>query len=329
MSKEQSAIVKGFAILMMLLYHLSCIPKIQDLDIFTSTLSSISHPILYFLVVSGYGLYCVYKQGRMTWSYLLKRSLKLYLAYWVVLLIFVFGIATWMYPDRFHYSPTGVVLNFLGWRWDYCKFTWFLLPYVLMCLSSKWVFRIIDRFGIVVSLIVAFLLYILATFCIGRYYPTWLRYHYVAYHFVLWLQTLLGLTVGASMAHMVTEGKSIVWDKLKGKNLLLLAVFVVSILIRRLLPFPGIHPFHVVLIIWLILHFDWNGPVKRVFVELGDKSMIMWFVQGFLAVYMFAEYMVQLRWPLLIWIVWTIVCYVVACLLKPVVNGLARLLRLS
>lgn len=159
MSKEQSAIVKGFAILMMLLYHLSCIPKIQDLDIFTSTLSSISHPILYFLVVSGYGLYCVYKQGRMTWSYLLKRSLKLYLAYWLVLLIFVFGIATWMYPDRFHYSPTGVVLNFLGWRWDYCKFTWFLLPYVLMCLSSKWVFRIIDRFGIVVSLIVAFALY--------------------------------------------------------------------------------------------------------------------------------------------------------------------------
>ena len=91
----------------------------------------------------------------------------------------------------------------------------------------------------------------------------------------------------------------------------------------------SLHTFHVVLIIWMILHFDWKRPVKRVFVELGDKSMIMWFVQGFLAVYMFAEYMLQLRWPLLIWIVWTIICYVVACLLKPVINGLARLLRLS
>lgn len=329
MSKEQSAIIKGFAILMMLLHHVPCIPKIQDMDIFMSTLSSISHPILYFLVVSGYGLYIIYNKGSMTWSYLLKRSTRLYLAYWVVLLIFVFGIAAWLYPDRFHYRPIVVLLNFLGWRWDYCKFTWFLLPYVLMCLSARWVFRFIDRFGIVISLICTLLLYFFASFCISHYYMTWLRHHYMVYHVILWLQTIFGLTVGASMARLVTQGRSIVWNRIKGRNLLVLTVLAVSVIILDQLPFPGLYPFFVVLIIWLMLHFNWNGLIKKVFTELGDKSMIMWLTQGFLGVYMFAEYIIQLHWPLLIWIVWTVICYIVACLLKPVINRLARLLMLT
>lgn len=57
--------------------------------------------------------------------------------------------------------------------------------------------------------------------------------------------------------------------------------------------------------------------------------MLMWFSQGFLAVYMFSEYIILLHYPLLIWFVWAVVCYIVACLLNPVVNSLAKALRLT
>lgn len=77
------------------------------------------------------------------------------------------------------------------------------------------------------------------------------------------------------------------------------------------------------------MHLDFTERPKLIMTELGDKSMIMWFAQGFLGAMMFSEYILQLRWPLLIWIVWVIICYFFACLLKPVVNCLAVACKLS
>ena len=93
MSREQSAIIKGIAILLMLIYHLNNILGINGLDNeFYNTLSRASHPITFFLIVSGYGLYFLYRQGRITWKYLFRRTLKLYLAFaHYHLLIFLFS----------------------------------------------------------------------------------------------------------------------------------------------------------------------------------------------------------------------------------------------
>lgn len=331
MSKEQSAIIKGFAILFVFIAHLGCIHGIQGLDnyIADSLEATSQQAVFFFLVVSGYGLYYVYHQGRMTWSYLFKRTLKLYLAYWLILLIFVFGIASWLYPERYHYPWHAVLLNFVGWRWDYCKFTWFLLPYILMCLSARWVIRVFDRIGIVFSLIGAIALYMAGSFLVSYYYDPWLRSHYMVYHLILWVRTLLGFTVGASMARRVFDGKSIVWSKLAGKNAVVALLLVLTIGVRGLMPSAALNPFHATLLIWLLLHFDGKGLIKKLVVELGDKCMILWLAQGFLGVYLFSEYLVQLRWPLLIYIVWVMVTYVVACLLKPVINSLAKALRLT
>jgi hypothetical protein len=52
MSREQSAIIKGIAILLMLIYHLDNIIGIQGLDnMFDVNVITASHPISYFLIV--------------------------------------------------------------------------------------------------------------------------------------------------------------------------------------------------------------------------------------------------------------------------------------
>lgn len=330
MSREQSAIIKGVAIILMLIYHLGNIPGIQGLDnVFYGTLSHASHPISFFLIVSGYGLYCAYKQGRISWKYLVKRTLKLYLAFWLVLLIFVVGLASWLYPGRFELPWDKHILNFIGWRWDYCLFTWFLMPYILMTFSAKWVFRIIDYLGNAISLAGAMIIFLLTSFLISRYFESWLQWHYGVYHVILWAQTLFGLTVGAVMARLFLSGKSIIWNKLHGKNILIILLLIASFAFRGLIHTSVLNPFHATLVVWLIMHLDFTERPKLIMTELGDKSMIMWFAQGFLGAMMFSEYILQLRWPLLIWIVWVIICYFFACLLKPVINRLAVACKLA
>ncbi len=329
MSREQSTIIKGVAIILMLIYHLGNILGIQGLDnIVYSTLSNASHPVNYFLIVSGYGLYYVFNQRGISLKYMFRRTMKLYIAFWIVLLVFVFGLGSCLYPGRFSLPWDMVLLNFIGWRWSYCIFTWFLLPYILMSLSAKWMFQVIDYLGNVKSLISGILIYLFTSLLISRYFESWLQWHLEVYHVILWAQTLFGLTVGAVMARMSLSGKSLLWKKLAGKNLLVVLLLVASFIIRGQIHTSALNPFHASFVVWLVLHLNFKDMPKKVLMELGDKSMIMWFAQGFLGVRMFSEYILLLKLPLLIWIVWVIVCYLVACLLKPVVNCVTRAVKL-
>lgn len=330
MSREQSAIIKGIAIILMLIYHLGNIPGIQGLDnLLYSTLSASSHPVNFFLIVSGYGLYYVFSQGRISWHYLFKRTMKLYIAFWFVLLVFVVGLATWLYPGRFDISWSALIVNFIGWRWGYCIFTWFLMPYILVSITAKRVFHVIERLGNVTSLIVGMVVYLFSCFLISRYFVPWLQWHFEVYHVILWAQSLFGLTVGVVMARMCMAGKGIIWKRLDGKNLLVTFLLVALFVIRGQIHSAALNPIHASLVVWLVLHLRWSGLLKKVFIELGDKSMIMWFSQGFLGVVMFSEYILRLQSPLLIWIVWAVVCYLVACLIKPVVNMITRAVKLT
>ena len=330
MSREQSAIIKGIAILLMLIYHLDNIIGIQGLDnIFADNLSAASHPINYFLIVSGYGLYIAYLKDRLTWTYLLKRTLKLYLAFWLVLLILVFGVSSVMFPGLYSMPPEMVIMNLMGWRWDYSLFTWFLLPYVFMSLSSKWVFKIIDRLDNVLSLIVSMILYVGMSFLISRYFDSWLQWHYPVYHIILWAQTLFCLTIGAVIARRVSSGQQITWPWLQGKNLLLILLIVASFALRGFIHSSILNPFHAALVVWLVLHIDFNAVFERVFVELGKKSMIMWFAQGFIDNIIFPEGVIVLQWPVLVYVLWTIACYLFACILMPVVDYTAKQLKLA
>lgn len=330
MTREQSAIIKGFAILFMLIYHLDNIVGIQGLDnVFAVDLITASHPIHYFLIVSGYGLYIAYLKGRLTWTYLFKRTLKLYLAFWLVLLILVFGVSSVMFPGLYSMPPEMVIMNLLGWRWDYSLFTWFLLPYVFMSLSSKWVFKIIDRLDNVLSLIISMILYLGTSFLISRYFDSWLQWHYLVYHIILWAQTLFGLTIGAVLARRVTSGQQITLPWLQGKNLLLILLIVASFVFRGFIHSSILNPFHAALVVWLVLHLDFNAVFEKVFIELGKKSMIMWFAQGFIDNIIFPEGSMILQWPALVYLVWVTACYVFSCLLMPIVDYISKQLKLS
>ena len=89
--------LKGVAIFMMLFLHLfnspnlldSCHPLffIGDVPI-VSILTRVCKPVEFFLMLSGYGLYYIYSHNRdMGWKAQGKRLLRLYITYWIILLV--------------------------------------------------------------------------------------------------------------------------------------------------------------------------------------------------------------------------------------------------
>lgn len=89
MTREDSKIMQGVAILMMIFYHLftpSLVPAYQGSTI--GEWAQVQNPVPLYTLLSGYGLYCVYRQGGKD-HHLFSRCLRLYTRYWLITACFV------------------------------------------------------------------------------------------------------------------------------------------------------------------------------------------------------------------------------------------------
>lgn len=331
MSRDHSAIIKCIAILFIMWYHLTAVATIGLADgamPFYSIIKNATSSLNFFLIVSGYGLYLVYKDNRLTWRYLLKKALRLYLALWLILLLFVVLIGSQLYPGRFSYSLKDLIAGFSGWRWDYCQFTWFMLPYVVMTFCTPFLFRFIDKAGNLISLISGAFIYLLASWLISAYYDSYLRSHYAVYHVVLVSQTFFGVVIGAVFARWTLSGKSLRVSWLQGKSWLVLLGMICLFALRGQTGSSTLNPFFAAIMSLAVVNVNWYKPAVQVLGAVGNKCLMMWLCQGFLGAAMFNEYIQLLYWPALIWLVWVIVTFIVACLLTPVSNWLSKALKL-
>ena len=317
------------AIVMLLLYHLPRVVGLYTIPLqFQGFVCNAFHPFMYFFMVTGYGLYCAFHDGRLTWTYLWKRTLRLYITFWIVLAIFVFGFGWWMYPDRFPMSPDMVLANFIGWRWDYSQYTWFLLPYLIITMCSPWLFKCIEKLGYILSLVLGCVITLGMTWLIGKYYESFFCHNIVIYLAVLALQMVMGITAGAVIARYYLSGHDLTWSKLRGKNLLVWPLLAVAFLLKGN-PYINSIPYFAVLIVWLILHIKPTKLSQYLFIPLGKKTMVMWLAHGFLGVRLFNDYFMMFKWPWLVWIVWVLASYLVACLVTPLSDRISKALKLK
>lgn len=115
MSRQESQIIKGVAIVLMLFLHLfNQQNNIALCNTFfylgekplLSYLVRAANPVAFFLILGGYGMYCVWQKGdKHRWT----RIWNLILHYWIILLIFV-SIGHFMFP----YKYPGGWLQILG-----------------------------------------------------------------------------------------------------------------------------------------------------------------------------------------------------------------------
>lgn len=328
MSKQDSAIIKGIAIILMLILHLHYIVGGDNLGNTYWLIFNCSHPITYFLIVSGYGLYSTYRKGKLKISYIANRTLKLYIAFWLVIAIFAYGLGLWLRPDKFPGDINTIVTNLIGWRWEYMPFTWFLLTYIFLSFLSKWICLLIDKIGFLSSIFISFILGIGTSFLISRYFDNYFQYHYILYHPILVLQQMFGFVIGACVARATINGKEVRLNRLIGRNYVMSLIIILLFILRGQFATGAFNSIFAISIVWLVLHIRFPNWLAKSLTSLGDNSMMMWFIHGYIGVILFQKYFIALRYPFLIFLVWVLSTYLIALALSPIHKKIINCIKL-
>lgn len=319
-TKEDTLRLKGVAILFMVFAHL-----FNNME-----LVSLSHPGLYlsgeplvylliygmnpvhfFIFLSGYGLYISYRKSQGTTArnkdnnY--KRCLRLYIHYWITLAVFVpvgyFIVGAYTYPG----SVTNCMYNIIGWKNTYNHETWFLLPYVLLVLSSNVIFKWSDRVKPCILFCVTFGIYLVVRL-MSRFTGE-LTHDFIVFHWVeLYLTLLFPFTLGLLSAKCVDverlRGGLASWASVA----IVIIAFCVIIALRNTWQ-SVFYPFYVTIFILAFVCIKGSETVNCILSCLGKRSTSIWFVHTWFCYYLFQDFIYSFSYPALIYLVLLAVSY--------------------
>ena len=334
MNKETTTIIKGVAILMMLFYHLFGRDDLGDLCTpllyigntpLVKYLSNACYPVSFFMILSGYGLTYCYKKNQLSLSIQSKRILKLYVHYWLILLIFV-TIGHFIKPDVYPNDLLHVLANIVGIRCTYNGETWFLLPYTIISLLSWWiidfVYHLNEKRKIIITLII--------------YSIVFLTTRYIVYHqlenttlltillqpfFIVQLNFYFSLGI---LLFRLLENEPTALKAIKPTTyfIIVIALFIIKCMIKVTIA-DGLYAF---IIIFCISHLQLHRLFHNIFYKLGQYSMPMWMTHTFFAVYLFQDFIYGFKYPLLIWLVLIALSYLVSIPILKIGNRINTLI---
>ncbi|MCF0244936.1 MAG: acyltransferase [Bacteroidaceae bacterium] len=330
MNKEQSIILKGIAVLFMVWGHL--FGRNTDLysDVFyifgkpfAQFICGGMSPVAFFLMIGGYGLYNVYLKGYDKNRY--KRIFRLYLHYWIVLIIFVpigyFFVNEERYPGSFY----DVILNLIGLSTSYNSECWFLLPYSLVSLSSAFLFRIYDRFNAKTLIAITFSIHLLTCTALHFYGETFINHNVWISLPLVFLHFQLSFSLGALLKreqifektkHFVKERNIKTYQTL----LLLLFVFLLMCSVWN----TGYYSFYVMFFILSISLLPMENIIGKTLAYIGKHSMNIWMTHTFFAYHLFKTYTYSLKFPVIIFLATIAVSLLSSSIINFIVSFLKR-----
>lgn len=315
MKKEDSLALKGVAIIMMLLYHLFYCGtgggKIPDIVYFNEIhqwsvvrFSEICYPVSLYVLLTGYGLYCTFEN--LTWGKILKKVAYIYLHLWIIYLIFL-PIASYLMPGKYPGSISELLKNVFSVSASYCTEQWFLFPYLILYIFSKWICRFIQSHNSKLVLLLSSIIYALYLVIYKMVGVGFISNHFgilVNLYFVM--AFFLPFTLGAiAKKEKWVESISIWTDNHFGqrKGWYVWSMLLVIIAFRMVLHNQSIQPFVVLLLFLLFPLLGIKDKVKNALMYLGKHSMNIWLIHGWICFYLFTNVICMAKYPIGIFIV--------------------------
>lgn len=208
--------------------------------------------------------------------------------------------------DKYPGSFLDIIYNYIGWKNSYNHETWFLLPYVLLTLSSTKIFAVCDKFNPIKVFLFSFCTYILVR--LSSRYSSGLTESYKVFKWVdsyLTLQFPFILGMLLSKCWNYSDFKKRLSFKFN-KNYILIFVLIilfVGIILVRYKYQSIFYPFYTVLFIMFfsLLHrFSW---VDKILMELGKRSTSIWLIHTYFCYYLFQNFIYSFKYPIIIFIV--------------------------
>lgn len=300
-SKDKSRVIKGIVIIMMVFMHLFngnhtdlCSNLIFVGDVpFTKWLSNACNPVDFFLLLSGYGLAYTYEHKGLFIVQQIKRIFKLYVHYWLILLLFVF-LGVLIKPEAYPGSWNLFLLNLSGWFNTYNGELWFLLPYCMVSLVSPWLISFAKRHRMLAILLLMGLIHVMTCFVISRYGAEYLYNDMLLYRPLQFFHFLYAFSVG--VVFYQTRFKL---DKVMPSWA---AVILASLIVVLVSSFGNavIYMVYVPLMIFLFCQMSYPKWIELFLMELGRKSMPIWMIHTWYCYYLFQPQIYSLKYPIAI-----------------------------
>lgn len=336
-SKENSLMLKGLALLFMVILHLYITPEnlqnafslctVQGMPL-ASWIAQGCNPVGLYLFMSGYGLYFTHNANRRRGGYL--RIINLYKSYWLTLFVFL-PIAHCLAPSSYPGNWLNVIENITAFRTTWNGEIWFLFPYILLVLSCKWVFALLNKLGTMKMLAFTYILYFISIFLVSHCYSSFFAHHYAIYHIVLYFDCLFMFVMGAMFCkHARHEFTGPIVRLLSLPQPVLLLLFALVFLFGCAVKHGAVYgPFRQAFMIILFVRINWFGFIKKCFRFLGRYSTMVWFIHTWICYYCFKDFIYSLHYPLLMLLVTLSASIAIGYVVMKIDKYTNRLLRMD
>lgn len=320
-TKEHTEIVKGMAIILMLIHHLFAFPDRINVEGYISImqLKGINIEVIagqfgkicigMYLFLSGYGMYyALSNNGEIKFRDSCNRLKKLYINYWIVFVLFI-PIGFIFLENEFNLSE--FILNFMGLVSSYNKEWWFLRTYAELMVLFPIIYKILGN-NIILGFLKTLLIFSIALVCniIFKIIPKldfikeiWV-YNEI-YNILLW-QCVFSVGYLFSKFNLYTKIKQVL-EKIKCSNKIFYFILIIIVIITRQYKGHEIFkdPMLVPIFIFAIINILDKYKIKKVFNYLGKNSTNMWLTHTFFCYYYF-QYLTfypKISVLILIWLV--------------------------
>jgi hypothetical protein len=280
------------------------------------------------MFLSGYGLYIVFKRHSK------MNNVRRIMLLWsnVVLVAILFYPLSIAYPNlNWTFDVIGVISTLSGFH-PYNAEWWFLFPWMIICLCSGVMLRVLNRYGKVKNILLSILIWFILR--LGIYLSggtdNWLNgpirlLYEIEVVIILILPFLLGAVCakyGVLKYFQVKGQKSILF------RLVTIAIFILLIYIRIFFIQKGVFDAFIAMLFCCVILTISKYTNNCFLRKLGEESTNMWLIHTFFCYYYCHNFIYSFKYPILIYIVLTLISYVAARIItfiyKPIQKSLFR-----
>lgn len=338
-SKHDTKILKGVAILFMLLLHLFGRKEINGLYETFPIINGV--PLIYYIglfgdacvpiycFASGYGLFVVHdKEQKSNVMKNFTRIFKLLINFWIVLVLFV-GVG--FLTGKAEFLPgslTEFFLNFFVISNSYNGAWWFLQTYIILVLLSPLFIEVVKRYNFMILLLFSGFIYLISY--VQRIKHVLDFGDYTVFNMFINAMVLVGTSLLPFIVGSIFAKEKIysqLYNKVYGlsyKNTLCFMGIVMLVIIHALYESMIIAPFTAIAFICFFNLMDKSRFIQKAFTFFGDHSTNIWLTHMFFYMSIFPELTFAPRYPILI-VAWLLILclissYVINSIYKPIIR---------
>lgn len=303
----------------------------QPLSYYISLFGDACVPI--FCFVSGYGLYFSYQKSKDIYNKNnLTRILKLYINYWIIVLIFAVTLGYVLQKPGFPGNWFKFLLNFTALDNSYNSASWFFFTYILLVLTSSFWFRGLQKIGNNLLFVLVLVLY-----CVGFYFRVY-RPELFENTILNWLQrqiclyatSLFPFFIGALALKKQWNTKiNHFLMSFRFKNAVAVIGILVLVIVHGIIPNFIVAPFLGIPFIFLFVQLQLPDSIERILNYLAPHATNLWLTHMFFYMVYFEELIYGAKYVPSIFVV-LITCCLMSSFLTNKFNDLViKLLRIQ